>query len=103
MDGLYDIFASVFADGDALMLAVLVFLATAVLTFGVMAAVRVRGAVKRRTAGIAQLSGQARKVEDQGTLRQSGMKAAQRGLDYTTKHYGNADQRNAKVLRQRLI
>ena len=66
-----------------------------------MAAVRVRGAVNRRAAEIAQLSGQA--IEEQGTLRQSGMKAAQRLLDYTTKHYGNADQRNAKVLRQRLI
>jgi tight adherence protein C len=84
------------------MLAVLVFLATAVLTFGVMAAVRVRGAVKRRAAGIAQLSGQAMDQE-QSSLRQSGMKAAQRVLDYTTKHYGSTDQRDAKVLRQRLI
>jgi tight adherence protein C len=99
---MYDILASVFADGSALMLAVLVFLATAVLTFGVMAAVRVRGAVKRRAAGIAQLSGQAMDQE-QSSLRQSGMKAAQRVLDYTTKHYGSTDQRDAKVLRQRLI
>jgi tight adherence protein C len=99
---MYDILASVFADGSALMLAVLVFLATAVLTFGVMAAVRVRGAVKRRAAGIAQLSGQPMDQE-QSSLRQSGMKAAQRVLDYTTKHYGSTDQRDAKVLRQRLI
>jgi tight adherence protein C len=102
MDTLYDILASVFADGSALMLAVLVFLATAVLTFGVMAAVRVRGAVKRRTAGIAELAGE-ESIQDQGSLRQSGIKAAQRVLDYTTKHYGSVDKPDAKVLRQRMI
>jgi tight adherence protein C len=102
MDAIFDILASVFADGAALMLALLVFLATAVLTFGVMAAVRVRGAVKRRTAGIDQLAGDDTDP-DQGSLRQSGIKAAQRVLDYTTKHYASTDQRDAKVLRQRLI
>jgi len=102
MDAIFDILASVFADGAALMLAVLVFLATAVLTFGVMAAVRVRGAVKRRTAGIDQLAGDDTD-QDQGSLRQSGIKAAQRVLDYTTKHYASTDQGDAKVLRQRLI
>ncbi len=103
MDSIFDIFSSVFADGSALMLAVLVFLATAVMTFGVMAALRVRGAVKRRAAGIAALSGGGAMVEEQGTLARSGIKAAQRVLDYTTKHYGSTDQSNAKVLRQRLI
>src|ERR1700722_13371079 len=102
MDSASDIVAGVFADGSALMLAVLVFLATAILTFGVMAAVRVRGAVKRRAAGIAALSGRGA-LEDNGSLRQSGIKAAQRVLDYTTKHYGSADQGKTKVLRQRLI
>jgi tight adherence protein C len=82
---------------------VLVFLATAMLAFGLMAAVRVRGAVKRRTAGIAAIAGDV-SVQDQGTsLRQASLKAAQRVLDYTTKHYGNGDQGSAKVLRQRLV
>jgi tight adherence protein C len=102
MDSISDVLAGVFADGSTLMLAVLVFLATAIPTFGVLAAVRVRGAVKRRTAGIAALAGHSA-AEDQGSLRRSGIKAAQRVLDYTTKHYGSADQGDAKVLRQRLI
>ena len=102
MDDLSDIITNVFADGSALMLAVLVFLATAIPTFGVMAAIRVRGAVKRRTAGIAELSGQDQ-GQDQGSLRQSGMKVAQRVLDYTAKHYGSSDKPDAKVLRQRMI
>jgi tight adherence protein C len=102
MDSISDTLAGVFDSGSAVMLAVLVFLATAVPTFGVMAAVRVRGAVKRRTAGIAALPGQGA-APDQGSLRQSGIKAAQKILEYTTKHYGSADQGDAKVLRQRLI
>jgi tight adherence protein C len=102
MDSPFDVFAGLFDDGSPLMLSVLVFLATAILTFGVMAAVRVRGAVKRRAAGIAELSGQA-SVQDQGSLRQSGMKAAQRVLDYTTRHYASSDKTDAKVLRQRMI
>jgi tight adherence protein C len=98
-----DILGDVLVDGSPLMLAVLVFLAAAILAFGVMAAVRVRGSVRRRTAGIAAIAGDA-SVEDQGSaLRQSGLKAAQKILDYASKHYGNSDQGNAKVLRQRMI
>jgi tight adherence protein C len=102
MDSISDTLLEVFDSGSALMLAVLVFLATAVPAFVVMAAVRVRGAVKRRTAGIASLSGRG-EAPDQGSLRHSGIKAAQKVLDYTTKHYGSTDQGDAKVLRQRLI
>jgi tight adherence protein C len=102
MDEISNTFGGVFADGSAMMLAVLVFLATATLTLGVMAAVRVRGAVKRRAAGIAVLAGHAA-PEEPASLRQSSLKAAQRILDYTTKHYGNSDQGDAKVLRQRMI
>jgi tight adherence protein C len=102
MDSISEAFGNVFSDSSALMLAVLVFLATAMATFGVMATVRVRGAVKRRTAGIAAVSGRFA-VEEQTSLRQSGVKAAQRVLDYTTKHYGSIGAREGKVLRQRMI
>jgi hypothetical protein len=50
-----DLLLDVFGDSSTIMLALMVFLATAVPTFGVMLAVRARGAVKRRTAGIAEL------------------------------------------------
>jgi tight adherence protein C len=96
-----DLLADV-AEGSPLMLAVLVFLATATLAFGVMAAVRVRGAVKRRTAGIDALTGNIT-VEDPGSLRQSSRKAAQKILDYATKHYGDTEKGDGKILRQRLI
>jgi len=102
MDALSDILSDVFGDSSALMLAVMVFLATTVLTFGVMLAVRARGAVKRRTAGIAELSGEA---VDQRALRATSLKAVRRLLDYTTKHYAatEKDKGDMKVLRRRLV
>ena len=78
------------------------FLATAVLAFGIMVSVHARGAVKRRAAGIAEFSG-VRPGDDGKSLRQSSLKAVQRVLDYTNKHYGAADSGDAKVLRRRLI
>jgi tight adherence protein C len=103
MDSIAQVFGGVFSDSSALMLAVLVFLATATLAFGVMAAARVRGAVKRRTAGIAAIAGDVAVEEQQGSMRGHGVKAAQKLLDYTAKHFGNGEKSEAKVLRQRLI
>jgi tight adherence protein C len=101
MEELLDSVSGMFADGSQLMLAVMVFLAVAVLAYGTMAAARVRGSVKRRTAGIAeQADGPA---NEGGALRQTSLKAAQRLIDYTTKHYGSTEQNDAKILRQRLI
>jgi tight adherence protein C len=102
MESVYDILADVFGDSSALMLAVLVFLATAVLTFGIMVAARARGAVKRRAAGIREYSGDGAPAE-QRSLRNSSRKAVQRLLDYTSKHYETGDSGDAKVLRRRLI
>jgi NhaP-type Na+/H+ or K+/H+ antiporter len=85
MDDIYDIVVDVFGDSSAMTLAMLVFLATAVLTFGIMAAVHARGAVKRRAAGIAEYAGE-RSADDQHSLRRSSLKAVQRVLDYTNKH-----------------
>jgi tight adherence protein C len=78
-----------------------VFIPTALLAFFVMRAMRVRGTVKRRAAGI--------KGEDlmsaggSNSLRHSGMRAAQRLLERTTKHYSTMDDKGMKKLRQRLV
>jgi tight adherence protein C len=97
-----DLLIDVFGDSSTVMVALMVFLATAVPTFGIMLAVRARGAVKRRTAGIAELSGEA---VDQHALRASSLKAVRRLLDYTTKHYAatEKDKGDMKVLRRRLV
>jgi tight adherence protein C len=97
-----DLLFDVFGDSSTVMVALMVFLATAVPTFGIMLAMRARGAVKRRTAGIAELSGEA---VDQHALRATSLKAVRRLLDYTTKHYAatEKDKGEMKVLRRRLV
>ncbi len=98
----YDTLIGVFGDRSASMLALLVFLAATIMAFGVMATVHARGAVKRRAAGIAEPMGDA---GDARALRNSSLKAVQRLLDYTTKHYSasDKDKGDMKVLRRRMI
>jgi len=99
LDTLLDMLAS---DGVGAKLAVmaLVFIPAAALAFIVMAMLQVRGAVRRRAAGIS------REVLDSpdgdGSLRSSGAKAAQKLIERTTKHYASMDGKNLKMLRQRL-
>ena len=102
MNGTYDILISIFGDRASSMMALMVFLAVAVLAFGIMAAAHSRSSVRRRAAGIAEYSGE--REEDKKSLRGSSLRAVQRLLDYTTKHY-SAEQGggDAKILRRRLI
>jgi tight adherence protein C len=98
MDTLFDIFE----DSTTLVLAATVFIATATLVFGILAALRLRGAVRKRTAGIGR---ETPDVGDQtrGSLRDSSMKAVQRLIDRTTKHYSSIDESNMRLLRGRLV
>jgi len=78
-----------------------VFIPVALIAFFVMRAMRVRGTVKRRAAGIKneELTSEG----GGGSLRSSGMKAAQRLIERTTKHYSSMDNKSMKLLRQRLV
>jgi tight adherence protein C len=97
MDTLLDMVMGSGAGAKLLVLA-FVFIPTATIAFLVMTGVRVRGAVRRRAAGInADMPGGG------GSLRDSGVKAAQRLIDRTTKHYSSFDDKNMKLLRQRLV
>jgi tight adherence protein C len=89
------------ADGNTTLVAVLVFLAAGTLAFSVMAVIRVQGAVKRRAATISR--GDFNAPPGARSLRHSSMKAAQRVIDYTNKHYASGDAEETKVLRRRLI
>src|SRR5271165_3086199 len=82
---MFDILAGVFGDSSAMMLAL-----------------RPRGAIKRRAAGIAEYSGDAHETS---SLRNSSLKAIQRLLDYATKHYAvtDKDKGEMKVLRRRMV
>src|SRR4051794_20510063 len=89
------------SDADPTMVAVLVFLAVATLTFCVMILLRAQGSIKRRAAGINVLDVQ----RDSGprSLRSSSLKAAQRVIEYTAKHYATGNNAEMKVLRRRMM
>jgi tight adherence protein C len=91
---------AMFGTSASTMLTVLVFLATATLAFAMMLGVRARGAVRRRAARVSI------DVDEPGgrrALRYSGLRAAQKLIEYTTKHYSAVDNDNVKILRRRLI
>jgi tight adherence protein C len=79
-----------------------VFLATSLLTFAVMATVRVRGSVKRRAADISS-HGPRRASENRRSLRYASAKAAQRLIDYTTKNYSDSNEKHVRMLRRQLM
>ncbi len=88
-----------FGDGGSAMLSLLVFLAVGTLAFALMVGARARSAVRRRAArvGLDEEAGGGRR-----SLRHSGVMAAQKLIDYTTKHYSSVDSKDMKLLRQRL-
>jgi tight adherence protein C len=85
---------------DSSMVAVLVFLAAGTMAFSVMALVRVKSSVKRRTADLGAGEGQ---TAGSRSLRHSSMKAAARVIEYTQKHYADGGNEETKVLRRRLM
>jgi tight adherence protein C len=89
-------------DGNATMVGLLVFLAVTTLTFSIMAVVRVQGSVKRRAATIGRVDDSGRSGSNR-SLRHSSVMAAQRVLEYTTKHYASGASDETKVLRRRMI
>jgi tight adherence protein C len=85
--------------GAPTMLSLLVFLAGGTLAFAIMVGMRARDAVRRRAARVG--------IDEEGaagrrSLRYSGLRAAQKLVDYTAKHYSSVESKDAKVLRQRL-
>jgi tight adherence protein C len=92
---------ALFADDGSLMTFLLVFLAAGTLAFSLMAFVRVRGLVKRRTSRI--LDEAERAANPKRSLRYSSLKAVTQLIEYTTKHYAATNDENMKVLRERLV
>jgi len=89
-------------DSSSMMVSLFVFLSAAILAFGMMAVVQVRLAVKRRAAGIGAALPNAA-TDDPRSLRYASRIAAQRLIDYTTKHYSETDKGETKELRRKLI
>jgi tight adherence protein C len=99
MDALLDIGRGLGVSPQTLVM-MLVFIPTATVAFFVMSGLRARGAVKRRAAGISSdmLVG-----GGGNSFRSSSLAAAQRLIERTTKHYASMDEKNLRVLRQRLV
>ena len=89
-----------FGDSAATMLSLLIFLAAGTLAFALMIGVRAREAVRRRAArvGLDEDCSAGRR-----SLRYSGLRAAQKIVDYTAKHYSSLDGKDMKMLRHRLV
>jgi tight adherence protein C len=90
---------ALFGDSSSMILSLLVFLMAGTLAFVGMTFVSAQKAVRRRAARVV--------LEDESaagrrSLRYSGLMAAQRLIDYTTKHYASADSKDMKMLRRRL-
>jgi tight adherence protein C len=87
--------------GTPTMLSILVFLAAGTLAFAAMLGIRAREAVRRRAASVG-----VDETEEAGgrrSLRHSGLRAAQKLVDYTARHYSSVESKDVKVLRQRLL
>ncbi len=87
-------------DRGSMVMALMIFLAAGTLAFTVMAVVRVRGAVKKRTERVMEEGGRS---NPKRSLRYSSLQAVAQLLEYTTKHYASTESDTMKVLRQRLI
>ncbi len=78
----------------------MVFLATGTLAFAVMIGVRAREAVRRRAVRVGSDDDEA---AGRRSLRYSGVQAAQKLIDYATKHYSTSDSKDLKMLQHRLV
>lgn len=102
MDAMFEPFFQLLDANPGLVLGAFVFLAASTLAFGVMAAVQVRGSVRRRAADISA-SGPRRASENPRSLRYASTKAAQRLIDYTTKNYSDSNEKHMRMLRRQLM
>jgi tight adherence protein C len=97
MDTVFDLLDTVF--GESLILNLLVFLAAAMVAFGIMALIRVRQGVRRRAAGVLAEEDRA----SSRSMRYASQRAAQRLVDYASRHFSATDQNTQRELKRRLV
>lgn len=102
MDAVFEFLNEISGGDSTLVVSLFVFLSAAALAFGVMVAIQVRVAVKRRAAGIGTAENKL-SDDDPRSLRYASRIATQRLLDYTSKHYSGENAGDVKALRRRLI
>ncbi len=104
MNGTLANLTSIVGGNPATLLSVLIFFAAAALSLGIMSVVRGRAELKRRATAIAvEIPGRVNAAADKRSLRFASISAAQKLVEYTSKHYASADGASMKVLRRKLI
>src|SRR5947208_741544 len=104
MNAIFEFINGHLGDNSAMMVSAFVFLSAAALAFGVMAIAQVRFAVKRRASEISS-GAMVGAEDDPRSLRYASKVAAQRLIDYTTKHYSSTEKNagETKALRRRMV
>jgi len=104
MDGIYSAFSPLIGNNPVTLVSALIFFAAAALSLGIMSVMKNRAELKRRAGAIVvDVPGRASDANDKRSLRFASISAAQRLIEYTTKHYASSDDANMKVLRRRMI
>jgi tight adherence protein C len=104
MNGILSALSPIIGNNPATLVSALIFFAAAALSLGIMSVLRNRAELKRRASSIVvDVPGRGNDASDKRSLRYASISAAQKLIEYTTKHYSSADDANMKVLRRRLI
>lgn len=104
MDGILSALVPITGNNPVTLVSALIFFAAAALSIGIMSVMKSRGELKRRAAAITvDIPGRVKDASDKRSLRYASLAAAQKLIEYTTKHYSASDDANMKVLRRRLI
>ncbi len=104
MDRILSALTPLVGNNPATLVSALIFFAAAALSLGIMSVLRNRAELKRRASSIVvDVPGRTNDASDKRSLRYASISAAQKLIEYTTKHYSSADDANMKVLRRRLI
>jgi tight adherence protein C len=104
MDSIHSALTPLVGNNPITLVSALIFFATAALALGIMSVVKNRAELKRRASAIVvDVPGRANAANDKRSLRFASISAAQKLIEYTSKHYASADDANLKVLRRRLI
>lgn len=104
MDGILSTLQHAIGTNPVTLVSALIFFAVAALSLGIMSVLRNRAELKRRASAIViDVPGRVNEAGDKRSLRYTSIAAAQRLIEYTTKHYASADNDNLKVLRRRMI
>ncbi len=104
MEGIFSALAPLFGGNPATLISALIFFAATALSLGIMSVLKNRAELKRRASAIVvDVPGRVNDAADKRSLRFASITAAQKLIEYTTKHYASSDDANMKVLRRRLI